>query len=361
MKPKALATDSAGVKFGWDTRNLDEWSMNTEVFAQSWAAVLTVSEPRELVLANVAHHLSLGAQEVFIFLDTEDADLEVRLRSHPKCIVRNCDAAYWLEFHARKIAPSHHTRRQTLNADLAAQETTSGWLLMIDADEFLWCTAEFGQILAEAPQEAGWLKTMPWERRFVEGQPQKDILDGQFLAFNNEVMRSALTQGGFTGHVAGKPCARMGQGYKMSIHNPRIGRIVDGNVPLKEDDERAFLLHFDGLTPLHFASKLLRRAQRGPNYVINNYRGKRRRQIALAAKTVASLAGLARLQGDIAGPLEDGDLRAVDMRIAESLVTQFPSAFVDLSAAQFDQALAPDLADMRATVESWGDVWDLPN
>ncbi|MEY8098998.1 glycosyltransferase family 2 protein [Falsihalocynthiibacter sp. S25ZX9] len=338
--------------------------MKTEDFASKWAVVITVSEPSELVLANVAHHLTHGASEIFVYLDTPDAELEAVLAAHPACHVALCDAAYWQVQHGMKKPPARHTRRQTLNADLAAKTTRAAWLLNIDADEFLWCEGRFADILTTVPESAGWIKLRPWERRRFAGRAE-GLFDGRFLGLHVLPSERPLTEGGFTGHLVGKACVRTGRGYALTLHNPRIGPVKERSIPKSFEDDNAYLLHFDGLTPLHWASKLLRRAEKGPEYVRNNYRGKRLRQIYLAAQTCGDPANLAKLQNEVTyiSPERaevltgEGMLRMLDLQIPQALNTQFSNEVVDLTTQHFDKKIAPLLDQLRARVAARGDVW----
>lgn len=339
--------------------------MNTEDFPFEWAVVMTVSEPSELVLANVAYHLAQGASEVFVFLDTPDPLLEAALNAHPKCKAMHCDSEYWQVRHAMKRPPARHTRRQTMNADLAATITNCAWLLNIDADEFLWCEGAFSSLLAEVPKDAGWVKLRPWERRRDWGAKLEGLFDGHFLALNSQPDEGPLTEGGFTGHVVGKGCVRTNRGYSLTLHNPRIGPVSEKKIPRAYENETAFLLHFDGLTPLHWANKLLLRAERGAEHVQKNYRGKRLRQIHLAAYCVGDRQKLMALQEHLTGfspehtevLLGEGKLRNLNLSIPAALAKHFPNETRELSTVQFDAKLISEFEKMCARIKNMGDVW----
>lgn len=342
--------------------------MHVDANTATWGVVLTASEPKDLILAQVAHHLQLGASEVYVFLDTPEIDNFVFSAAHDRCHVVLCDANYWKSEHGMDKPPARHTRRQSLNAAWAQARTEVAWLLNIDADEFLWCTRPFGQILAGVPERAGWLKLMPSERRRRFDAGDEEILAGQFLGLTTHADEGPLTEGGFTGHVIGKSCVRMGRGYTMTIHNPRIGDTSDRKLPPAFVSRHAELLHFEGITPLHWASKLLRRARRGPQYVRNNYAGKRRRQIFLAAQVASDLDQIKSLQRRLTGlsaqetaELEDaGILRNYDLQIERSITAQFPGVAYDLSTQGFDAKIEPLIEGVVAQVLAKGADWSAP-
>lgn len=340
--------------------------MNAEVLAPTWAVVMTVNDPKELVLANVAHHLWIGAQEVFVFLDAPDAELEAVLAGHERCAVMRCDETYWRKVHALKTPPRRITRRQSLNAGLAATRTNADWLVSLDADELLWCDGDFTTVLAGVPDKAGWLKLPPWERKLDMSIAQQTIFDGGFIGFQKDAEVAGYTQGGFTGHVVGKACVRMGRGYNIAIHNPRIGPIKDKKIPPSHSDSRAFLLHFDGLTPYHWGYKLLFFASQGVDYVRKNNFGKRRRQIGLAARAAQDdhlLQGLLLEIGGIspqeASRLDDLGLRRdLHLGIKDAVRAEFPNIALDLSAAGYNALIEARFEAIRKKVVEMGDVWD---
>ncbi|WP_380057807.1 glycosyltransferase family 2 protein [Falsihalocynthiibacter sp. SS001] len=324
--------------------------MEEKLGSPTWAVALTAAEPAALVLANVAHHLATGAAEVFVFLDVENADLSRTLSAHPRVTVENCDADYWTRVNGRR--PKLHTTRQKLN--LAEVRTRCDWLLNIDADEFLWCEEEFTQILARVPDSKGWLKILTRERRRIAGRTPLDIFEGVFVAREGEAL--ALTDGGFTGHVVGKSCVRMGRGYELRLHSPQQAG-EEKWVP-REVSQDAVLLHFDGLTPLHWASKLLLRAQLGPEMVRKNYHNKRRLQIVKAAQAVPDIAEIEALQTRLASVAEGADALEVDLDLARKVAFAFSDAKVDLSVASFDAIIRPRVDEMMTKVEPNDPEWE---
>jgi len=89
--------------------------------------VATVNEPAQLGLAFAAYHLGLGAQEVFIFLDTPDPEAEALLKDLPGCHVTVTDDAYWAANPDGHRVPRHITR-QMRNAHKAYADGTVDWL-----------------------------------------------------------------------------------------------------------------------------------------------------------------------------------------------------------------------------------------
>ena len=128
----------------------------------SWAVVSTMKAPEEKVLAFVAHHLSLGADHLWLFFDDPAQPIPPVLANHPRVTVTPCDDAHWIR--ACKKRPPQHQNRQTQNARLTYREfVTSEWIVHIDVDEFLLTKRPIDDILEETPAETIAMRLEPFE------------------------------------------------------------------------------------------------------------------------------------------------------------------------------------------------------
>lgn len=128
----------------------------------SWAVVSTMKAPEEKVLAFVAHHLSLGADHLWLFFDDPTQPIPALLAQHPRVTVTLCDEDHWS--HAWKKRPPQHQNRQTHNARLTYRElVTSDWIVHIDVDEFLLPLRPIATILDNAPAETIAMRIEPFE------------------------------------------------------------------------------------------------------------------------------------------------------------------------------------------------------
>ena len=228
-----------------------------------WAVVSTVREPAVLVLAFACHHLALGAQRIHLFFDNpEDPAAEVLARV-PGVEVTLCDAAHWAQFGAPRA--NYQTRRQTLNANLVvAQEAAAGratWLLHADADEFLWAP---DGIAAELPTDQDQLHLPNIERCWTSADAQlfgttfRARVKGRATSRRIHGDTAQYLSGGLSGHSSGKAMMRCGSEGFLGIHMVREKR--GGRDLTHATASRARILHFDGLTPRHWALKTLRYA-----------------------------------------------------------------------------------------------------
>jgi len=233
----------------------------------SWAVVMTVCEPLALVATNVRWHLATGAREVWVFLDDPNDTVAEALSAIPGCHVQRCDDAYWAKRRPQKGKPLSQMRRQTLNAGFAQQRTGAQWLFHVDADEFIWQDADLSAELAAQTDPLTEMNLPVLERLFPDG-PVPHIFAGAFRATRDlsdaEAVRAhapfeTFMKRGQYSHGAGKSGVQVGGGLRLGVHNATIKRPDAGwrRAP-KQVSQAARLLHFDGLTPLHWAMKFLR-------------------------------------------------------------------------------------------------------
>lgn len=237
----------------------------------SWGVVATVREPADLVLAFAAHHLGLGASEVTLYFDDPDDPGAALLEQVPGCIVVRSDAEYWHGVRRRE-RPALQSQRQMLNATWTYNRTCVDWLLHIDADEFLNLPVPLSEELEALRPGDGWLKIRNHERVWHDDARVGSIFDGVFRKplpnADDDLARiygpkARFLWNGFAGHPIGKALSATGRNFRINTHSPRAGRGAENHLPPYRTARHAALLHFDGLTPLHWAAKTLRYAEQG--------------------------------------------------------------------------------------------------
>ena len=331
-----------------------------------WGVVCTCREPTPLVLAFVAHHIGLGAREVFLYLDAPQPDLEAILAEIPQVRVQICDEAYWQS--RKNQRPDAVEHRQLVNAYDAYGRAQVAWLAHFDADEFLHADMDVALLLNAQPPEVDYLLIEPRERAFVEGQAQLDLFDGVFRRPTPDAWGGAryffepawrYLRRGVLGHSIGKSFMRTGQALTPGIHTPRRPVAERGKRLRGWSLLRARLLHFDGLTALHWTAKLRRAALAGADQRFLKGAGRdshRARQIALMRRFSHRKRRALRMHDDLKVVPRDQlerllalgliDTHSIDP--ARDIAALNLSVEVDLSRAAFDRALVadnPDIAD----------------
>ena len=119
----------------------------------SWGLVATIKAPEEKALAFAAHHLSLGADHLWLFFDDPESPIPAALANHPRITATLCDAAHWT--HVGKKRPPAHQNRQTQNARLTYRALAhTDWIIHIDVDEFLLTPRPIAAIKFQVPQRS---------------------------------------------------------------------------------------------------------------------------------------------------------------------------------------------------------------
>lgn len=237
----------------------------------SWGVVCTARETPELLAAFAAHHASLGASQIFLYLDEPSPRALELLSVIPAVDVTLCDAAYWNRVNGA-VRPRRQERRQVINAHDAHERCGVDWLLHIDADEFLSPSRDLALELSQVPLGIDYLHLQMRERAFTGPYAPERIFDGAFrVPFNRDPRTTRLvfgtgagfTDGGFSGQVSGKSIVRVQKGQLlMGIHRPRVPSSMARAPLLFLECQSAVVLHFEGLTPAHWMSKISRYSRR---------------------------------------------------------------------------------------------------
>jgi len=330
----------------------------------TWGIVATVAEPAPLVLAFVAHHLTLGADEIHLYLDDPDDPVGNKLEGIPNVHITRCDSTYWRGTISHR--PKRHNSRQSRNADHAQAACQVAFLLSCDADEFLRPGSDVQWQLAEVPKDRTWTKVFNLERALITDAPRETIFDGASKVYyqgatTTPLRCSELAPMGFTGHAAGKPFVRIRARLNIGIHVPRRGHIKDRKVPPHHPADLIELVHFDGLTPLHWAAKFLRQAANFPERLqqFTPYRIAQWRRVLQCLDDQAELTALfeevnGHTQSEVDALEDDGHWVGDDFDLRPALAEAFPRQEIERSPEAFDAILAPRVTEWRRRAERNG-------
>lgn len=313
-----------------------------------------------MIIGFACHHLAMGAARVHLFFDVP-TDPAARLADSIDGVdVTLCDAAYWAA-QGYDRPPALQTKRQTVNANRVMQTSDLDWLLHADADELLWLPGALeGEFAGIGPDD--WLHIPNIERCWV-GEIGGTVYGGQFRAplhdrpgvaaqvYGN---RAQALSGGIGGYSDGKAFARPGQGF-LAIHKVRDEE--GGAVRPSVEAPGARILHFDGITPAHWALKNLRYATQGPamNKLLNKQRMASIGAILRAPNPERAGArvyeALYRLSPDEAALLR-AEERLFDcpVDVAGAVAKIAPHLTPDFSAAAFDQLHANELSQRSQAI-----------
>ena len=345
----------------------------TDAGLPRWGVVAMVDEPAALLAAYAAHHLAVGASEVWLFLDRPNPQAETLLGDVPGVRLHHSGDDGWARAWKNK-RPARHQGRQKYNATRALRETSCEWLCHCDADEFVVPLAgrDLARDLSHVGEQKAWVRLDVEERCFVGDRAGMDagqsIFQGAFRkpwrdspeardAFYGE--RALYIDRGLGGHVAGKSITRSGRDYVIGVHYPLSYWDSSTNDLPYRPANAAVLRHFDGLTPLHYLLKMLRRATTEYKGQPVPYGAPRKAQFARVAEIAADPQALLAQWWNVQGvsPFEAAELGTSGLLVQddagiEAHVAALFGARVDLSPAAFDAALIEHEADLIARAKA---------
>ncbi|SOC10049.1 glycosyl transferase family 2 [Rhodobacter sp. JA431] len=236
----------------------------------SWAVVAMADEPASLLAAWAGHHLEMGAAEVHLCLDRPNPEA-VALLSGGKGVHLHEDGEDAWAFRSVGRRPKTQNGRQKYHASRILAKTRADWLLHCDADEFLFPTPvgeTVERILARIEPDKTWVQALVAERVRVRGRPVQDIFSGVFrLPWERFETEGAALYGaeagellhhGLSGHHMGKAMVRAGRGLFVGVHHALTRYDPPERDPNLVPAAGLRVLHFDGLTELHYLLKMLR-------------------------------------------------------------------------------------------------------
>jgi hypothetical protein len=232
----------------------------------SWGVVCTTNSPNGVQLAVfLAHHLEMGAAEIFVYLDTPtlmQSPVDARVR------IISTDNDYW---QAKGGRPEDHRARQISNANDALQRSRSAFIAHLDDDELIYSSRPLHEVLSELAEEFDGIEmppcepcfpriprfrhelyTCPFRRRLAPGIRGEK----RSVAIFGEVGRVVVR--GLQGHRMGKCIIRNARKrVHLGIHRAKI----DGRPARCRNTNAVSLLHVFSTGPQVWLEKYLRRLQ----------------------------------------------------------------------------------------------------
>lgn len=226
---------------------------------RTWAIVCTVDAPVWLIGLHARYHRSLGANQIFYFIDNPakytHSDLS-HLNGMASLIV--CNDAYWAQFKAR---PTKLARRQICNIEYIRTNLTLDWYLHIDIDEFLHLTEDIQQYIEGLPTEISEVRVKNVER----------VLSGELSRWAEGYLRLQTISHGLLRNEYGTAAVFFGMGLSNYFHGksfvsnrPDIAQNIHGAVhknPNREivrheiSTDKATIIHFPCITESHFVNR----------------------------------------------------------------------------------------------------------
>ena len=214
---------------------------------QTWRVGAIMREPLEVVARFINWYKRLGADEIVIFFDDpEDAAL-TDFTTEINAIA--CPPEFWDGLGRKPDAP--FVKRQNAALTWLYQQYTDGWLLNVDADEYLWPgSGEVAGLLSHAMPETISLRVRTAEQ--VAGTSKTAFrlpMDRAVLqyVYQDDAPLFGPRREGFVGHSAGKSLIRCGERpLKLRQHWPERPSGKRPPEVVLDSRDGAYLLHMIG-------------------------------------------------------------------------------------------------------------------
>ncbi|OIQ25444.1 MAG: glycosyl transferase family 2 [Alphaproteobacteria bacterium MedPE-SWcel] len=271
----------------------------SEASTQIWRVGAIMNEPLPEVLRFCAWYIALGADEVVICFDNPDDPALELLKDHPRLRCIPCTPEFWSR--VGLTAGDAFVTRQNAAMTWVYQQYDDGWLLNVDADEYLFLeNGGLVDLLADVPDRVQSIRVVTAERLVVQQAEEITYFrrpmgyEDRKSVYGADVELFGPRRAGLVGHPQGKSVVRCGvPGLSLRQHWPRAVKGHDLHELLLDHRDGAHLLHMIGADYDVWRSKLdWRCASRG------------------------FTAGLtARVQAALAAPEPDAALRSLFARL----------------------------------------------
>ncbi len=234
-----------------------------------WGICTTVKAPLIEVEAFVAHHLSLGASQIWLHFDDPDDPAIPAISSVLGVTAVRCDADYWVDNGGKR--PPRIEGRQSANIRRVYKSGLLPWVAHIDIDEFIHPVTHVGAALDQIDADDPIVRMRPWEALyapvtdfpFAPGLFRAPIRPATVPLLFDRLFGdySPLMERGSLSHAAGKAFYRSGvEGLRPKIHTARLKGRPSTGYPFNDDLR---LLHFHAQNKTAWINALPRRLKSG--------------------------------------------------------------------------------------------------
>ena len=265
----------------------------------SFSTVSLMRETPEVVRRFVDYYRAAGADEIIVYFDGPAP--EIRALDMPGLVLIEADDAFWTGLLGER--PPVLEVRQSEAAQDGLRRTRSDWLLVVDADEFVFGDRPIPAFLDAIPPGADLVAVPTAEAVWGPG----DDIDSPFGSTHFRVVwkRDKLWKGlgalvygrpiarhmqrGLTGHVSGKQFLRVGQSYSQ-IGNHAARQDGEGITRRAASIDPAlagmYVGHFDAIGFARWRQKWTQRIEK--DTIAENMTDSRQAQMAMIANGIAA-------------------------------------------------------------------------
>ncbi|NNH76601.1 glycosyltransferase family 2 protein [Acinetobacter sp. ANC 5380] len=246
----------------------------------TWSIVVTAKALPENINIFLDHHLGLGVDNIYLFLDSpDDFNPENFLKKNDRVKIFKCDKEFWEQRkhfeclrYSRGERPDLVEYRQYHNMLHAHSICDSEWLLMMDIDELLYSKLKVSKILNKYPNNIFSVLIKPLEVVYCDKIPKnfkevfstkyfkeyklKNIEEWDKIYYKPEIKHKS----GFFGHITGKTFFRTG--FPIKAPSCHLSKPYENDLGLAFIDENMYVMHFESQTFEQFSQKIKNRANK---------------------------------------------------------------------------------------------------
>lgn len=251
--------------------------------AEKIAIVSLVSQSPQSLIRFCHHHLDIGVDHIFLYFDKPAENNIDVLDKNNRITCISCTDEHWARINTTR-SPELNDRqiRNIMHGISLCREQGIEFVAPIDSDEFIYTTGDFKTALSkvfdgldavvlfpyEAIHDRDSINSGPFQSKYFKVLPNR-LNKYVVPLFYRRI--HGLTDGGFFGHLQGKPLLRVNADIvEYQIHRPKLSN------PSKLGKTNALkLLHFDCVLEDEWIAKWRNRLD-GDTFVL--MRPKRQRQ-----------------------------------------------------------------------------------
>lgn len=246
----------------------------------TWSIVVTAKTTVENINIFIKHHLKMGVDNIYLFLDApQDFDEKEEFIVSDQVEIFKCNDRFWKNRehfeclrYSKGEKPHLVEYRQYHNMLHAHSICDSEWILMMDIDELLYARDSVNKVLNKYPENIFSILVKPIEAIYEEKPPLDflEVFNGKYFKIHNkettkkwnEIYNNAEIKhkAGFYGHITGKTFFRTG--YPIKSPSCHVSKPYENDLGIAFIEENFLLMHFEAQTPEYFSQKIKNRANK---------------------------------------------------------------------------------------------------
>ena len=270
--PEKILSDAAD-RYVKAAKNIPEFVRHDHKPSDEFHVVIIIMDTPEVAKQFVNYYAAVGASKIHMYFDNPDDPAIDMVKDHPQVNAIACNDDFWQG--KRKYAVEG---RQSHVYTHAYNTMERGWLLTVDADEFVVADKPLPELFASMPEDARVV-------RFDSTEAVWKLENSSVEPFSADFVRHQVSQGGWRSiaklkdpavrsmfrrgllaHRSGKYAVRVGTDVsRLSLHRVFFNDRYNSMHPPKEHP-RGKLIHFDAISFGHWKTKFVRRISKGHGF-----------------------------------------------------------------------------------------------